>query len=81
MCWAPDWKEKERNGHGEGIRGKDKATVGIKGDRRMHSACVRLKPTGPGAERHPEDASVSRKDAKVQTQVLGMGAMSHSQVA
>lgn len=77
MCYALDWEEKE-NGLLEGIRGKDKATVGNTA-RGMHISCLTQTETGPEAERH-QDEAVRREDEKVQTQVLGMSTMSGSQV-
>lgn len=76
---GPGWEEKHTNGHLECLQGRDKATVGNMG-REMHTLCLTETETGREAERHQEDEPARGKVEKVQTQVLGMGAMSRSQV-
>lgn len=48
--------------------------------REVHTVYLTEAETSPEAERHREDEPVRGKDEKVQTQVLGMGALSRSQV-
>lgn len=59
--------------------GRDKATAGSVG-RAMHTPCLTETETGPDAERYQAGEPGRREGEKVQPQVLGMGAMSRSQV-
>lgn len=63
----------------EGIRGRDKATV-VNMGRATPMLCLAEAEARAEAERRREHVPVRRKDERVQTQVLGMGAMSRSQV-
>lgn len=62
-----------------GTRGRDKATVGNMG-RETPMLCLAEAEAGAEAERRREHAPVRRQEERAQTQVLGMDAMSRSQV-